>query len=78
MRSNMEKFYPKLSEILEAESVKREDVLRDFDCWDSLTALAIIAMADADFGINLTVEELRKQITAGDLEDYIRSQKAGM
>ena len=76
MRSNMDKFYAKLSEILEAESVKREDVLRDFDCWDSLTALAIIAMIDADFGINLTVEKLRELATAGDLEDYIKSQKA--
>jgi acyl carrier protein len=72
----MDKFYAKLSEILEAESVKREDVLRDFDCWDSLTALAIIAMIDADFGINLTVEKLRELSTAGDLEDYIKSQKA--
>jgi len=63
----MDNFYPKLAEILEVERVKAADVLSDFDYWDSLTILSILAMLDSAYGINLTATDLRQMKTAGEL-----------
>ena len=57
----------KLAEILEVEQVQPGDVLRQFENWDSLTALSILATLDASYGVNLTAGELREIKTAGEL-----------
>lgn len=41
----MEKMKEQLAELLEVDEVKDSDVLEDFECWDSLTILSIIAWA---------------------------------
>jgi acyl carrier protein len=63
----MENIYVKLAEILEVEQVQPGDVLRQFENWDSLTALSILATLDASYGVNLTAGELREIQTAGEL-----------
>jgi acyl carrier protein len=71
----MDDFYSKLAEILEVEAVKPEDVLRDFENWDSLTALSILATLDAAYGINLATAELRQIKTAGELASTVASRR---
>jgi acyl carrier protein len=63
----MEDIYVKLAEILEVEQVQPGDVLRQFENWDSLTVLSILATLDASYGVNLTAGELRGIQTAGEL-----------
>ncbi len=66
----------KLCDILEAPEVKEADVLRDFEMWDSLAGLSVIAMADTLYGVTLPAVELRKLITVGDLLNYLEANKA--
>ena len=66
----------KLANILEVDYVSPSDVLTDFDGWDSLTSLSIIAMIDADYNVNISAEELVSLKTIGELEGYIKSRMA--
>jgi acyl carrier protein len=72
----MDKFLVKLAEILEVDKVEMSDVLADFEEWDSLTSLSIIATIDADFSINLSAEELLSAPTVGDLVNLIKAKTA--
>lgn len=65
----------KLCDILETPEVKDADVLRDFEMWDSLAGLSVIAMADTLYGVTLPAVELRKLITVGDLLGYLEANK---
>ncbi len=71
----MQAFYEKLAEILEVDEVKTEDKLREFENWDSLTILSVIAMLDASFGINMTAKNLQKIETVGELATLIDRHK---
>jgi acyl carrier protein len=63
----MDDIYSQLAEILEVERVNTADVLSEFEYWDSLTVLSILAMLDSKYGINLTAAEIRQMKTAGQL-----------
>jgi|HubBroStandDraft_6_1064221.scaffolds.fasta_scaffold2070965_2 acyl carrier protein len=63
----MHDIYSKLAEILEVERVNSADVLSEFEYWDSLTVLSILAMLDSEYGINLTAAKIRQMKTAGEL-----------
>jgi acyl carrier protein len=65
----------KLCDILETPDVKETDVLRDFEMWDSLTGLSIIAMADTLYGVTLPAVELKKLITVGELLAHLEAHK---
>ena len=65
----------KLCDILETPDVKDADVLRDFDMWDSLAGLSIIAMADSLYGVTLPAADLKKLLTVGALLGYLESHK---
>ena len=67
----METFYKNLAVCLEDDTVQPGDVLRDFDVWDSLTALSILAMVFRDFKITDSADELRASTTAGDLWNVV-------
>jgi acyl carrier protein len=69
----VENFLVKLAEILEVDEVKPSDVLKDFENWDSLTALSVLATLDASYGVNLTAGDLRKITTAGELLAKVES-----
>lgn len=59
----------KLAEILELDSVKVEDELDDFDLWDSLTILSIIAMLDEDYSVNIDGDKLAEFKTVQEIVD---------
>ncbi len=63
----MNELCSKLAEILDVEEVEETDVLIDFLEWDSLSALSVIAMLDADYGVNVTAMELQNVKTVAEL-----------
>ncbi len=70
----MEVYYEKLTDILEEETVKDSDILRDFEEWDSLAALSIVSMASDEFKKILTAEDIAKCVTVGDLKVAIENK----
>jgi len=71
----MHNIYHQLAEILEADQVNPEDILNKFDYWDSLTVLSILAMIDANYGVNLTAADVRAMQTAGELVAAVELRK---
>ena len=67
----METFLIKLAEILEVDKIEMDNVLSEFEEWDSLTSLSIIATIDTDFNVNISAEELLSAITVRDLINLI-------
>jgi acyl carrier protein len=61
-----------LSEILEEEPLDLSRNLVDFDAWDSLAALSVIAALDADYGLNMTRSEIEDFPTTGDFVQYVK------
>ena len=70
----MENFDSLIAEILEVDTIKAEDQLTSFECWDSLTLLSIIALSDQNYGVNLTANEVLSANTVGGLKDLIKAK----
>ena len=68
-------FYQRLAEILDVEEVKPENVLRDFEQWDSLAILSVLAMADSKYGVTIRAEEIRQVATAADLATLVETKQ---
>lgn len=54
----MEDLICKLAEILEVEELDITKKFRDYDEWDSLTSLSVLAMLDSDYNISMTFKEI--------------------
>ena len=54
----MEKLIKKLEEILEVENLDLSKKFQEFEEWDSLTSLSIIAMLDSDYKVTATHKQL--------------------
>jgi acyl carrier protein len=72
----MDEFLVEMAEILEEDDVQPSDKLNDFESWDSLAALSVLAMADGKFGVNLASEEVNRVETVEDLYRLITAKKA--
>ena len=59
----MELFLTRLAEILDVTEVRAEEVLRDFEEWDSVTVLSVMAMIDSAYGDALSAEDLAHLVT---------------
>lgn len=68
----MDTLKEELAEILEVETVNDTDVLEEFECWDSLTMLSIIALA-SDRGKTIGNEQITKSKTIAGLLELINS-----
>jgi acyl carrier protein len=67
----MEHFKQKLVDIFEVSNISESDVIKDFDSWDSLTLLSLIAVVDAEYNIQINASLFEEIITIGDLSHYI-------
>ena len=58
-----------IADILEVEpdEVQEDMVLEDFETWDSVAVLSVIAMMDEHFGTYPHASEIRSYIKVGDL-----------
>ncbi len=63
----MTNFYTELAEILEVDKVMDGDVLAEFECWDSLTILSIIAFLDQNYKIKKSAIDIASCITVQDI-----------
>ena len=64
----MENFDVEIAEILEVDSVNMNDKLNEFDSWDSLTILSIIAFASESYQIILSASDINVAGTVGGLK----------
>jgi acyl carrier protein len=71
----MNDFLKKLAEILEVPETKETDQLKDFPQWDSLSVLSVIAMLDANYGVNLRAADFETVNSAADLWKLVQAQK---
>ncbi|MDB6111992.1 MAG: hypothetical protein JWR69_3742 [Pedosphaera sp.] len=71
----MNEFLKKLAEIIEVSDVKETDDLKAFPQWDSLAVLSVIAMLDAEQGVNLLAPDFQQVGTAGELWRLVQSKK---
>ena len=74
--ASMNEFLKKIAEILEVESVSDTDDLRAFPQWDSLAVLSVIAMLDANYGVNLRAADLQEASSVGALWEKVQHRKA--
>jgi acyl carrier protein len=72
----VEEFCEKLADNLETDEVKLENVLKDFEECDSLSALSIIAMVDSDFGVTIFAKDIMKIKTVKDLLSLIQKKSS--
>ena len=70
------KFVEQLKDILEMENVEvnLEDKFRDYENWDSMAALSVIAMIDDEFGVVINGEDFREMNTVGDLIEAVKKR----
>ena len=63
-----------LKEILEIQDqeLTLEDNFRDYDNWDSIANISVIAMLDEQFDVNMNSEDLKKINTVGELVEEVR------
>ena len=65
---NKADFLVELEDILQREEACAEtDVLADYDEWDSLSKMAVMAFYNKQFGIKISINELKDLETVADL-----------
>ena len=62
----MEELLEKLAEILEVDSVDVNKKFTDYEEWDSLCGLSVIAMLDSDYGMTMKNKEILDFASIGD------------
>jgi len=73
----MDKFIEHFREALDAEEgkeIKPEDKFRDYDEWDSLRFLSVIAMIDSEYDIIIETDDFKKIETVGGLIEEINKR----
>ena len=71
----MNKFYANLAGLLEVDEIDPDIDLNEYENWDSLTILSVIAMLDSDFGVNMTAKDLTVFKTATELFAELQKRK---
>lgn len=71
----MEVLKEKLKDILEVEDLNMNSKFSDFEEWDSLTRLTLLAMLDSDYNIAITEVDLIKFENIKEFCDYVLDKK---
>lgn len=71
-----EKFIELFQETLEIEDreVKLDDVFRDYEEWDSLAVLAVLAMIKEEYNIAVQRDEFNKLTYVKDIFNYVNNK----
>ena len=70
----MDNFESGIAELLEVDSVNELDVLENFEAWDSLTMLSIIAFVDENYRISISAQDLINVKTIGGLKNLVTTK----
>ena len=73
----MDEFLKQIAVILEVENVNASDPLAAFAQLDSMGVLSVIAMLDANYGVNISTTDIGRMNTVGDLWAYVQWIKKG-
>ena len=71
----MEDLVVSMTEIFEVESVQQDDVLREYDLWDSLSVISLIASLDELYGFTIDATDLTDVVTAADLFALVEQRR---
>lgn len=71
----MELFLNQMAELLEVDSVNLQDEITSFDAWDSLTSLSIIALADDEYSVAISAQDIINAKTIEGLYQFIQTIK---
>jgi acyl carrier protein len=71
----MENFLEQMAELFEVDQVKFQDEVISFDAWDSLTGLSIIALADDEYGVTITGDDILEAKTIEGLHGLFNKKK---
>ena len=71
----MNDFLKSIASILEVDAVKETDDLKAFPQWDSLAVLSVIAMLDANYGVNLRAADFTPINSVSELWTLVQSRK---
>jgi acyl carrier protein len=71
-----EKFIETLKEALEVKTIEvnLEDKLADYDSWDSMSRLSLVALLDENFEVQVADAEFDKTETVEDLYLLVKSR----
>lgn len=71
-----ENFLKQFAELLEMTDrmPALNDVFRDYDEWNSLAYLSLIAMIDEDYDVQIESSEFKTLITVGDILESIKTK----
>lgn len=58
----------------DAMLIQAQTVFRDLEEWDSLTALSLIAMADEEYSVKLTGDDIKSSNTLQDVFEIIKTK----
>jgi len=58
----------------DAALITQETVFRDLDEWNSLTALSLIAMADEEYDVKLTGDDIKSSNSLHDIFEIIKNK----
>jgi acyl carrier protein len=72
----MQNFIENFKEALEIEDyeVNPEDKFRDYEEWDSLAVLALLAMINEEYNLIIPRKEFEKLITIKDIFNYLNKR----
>jgi acyl carrier protein len=72
-----EKFLPKFKEVLEINdrNLLLTDRFRDYDEWDSLAFLSLIAMIDEEYDVIIDGKDFKQLETVGDIMEAIKERQ---
>lgn len=59
----------------DAALIKQDTIFRDLEEWDSLTALSLIAMADEEYSVKLTGDDIRASNSLHDIFEIIKNKE---
>ena len=68
----MDKFIEELADILEADELNDDDVLEEFEEWDSLSILSIIALVGRMYNKTVSVADVKAAKTVGGLKELVK------
>lgn len=71
-----ERIISALKEAMDNEEmdIQLTDNFRDYEDWDSLSYLSMIAVLDEEFGVEIEDEEFEKLVTVEDLVDAVQEK----
>lgn len=60
---------------VEASDLSAETKFKELPTWDSINALSIIAMADEEYGVTLSGDDIQNSETLADIQALVESKK---